>query len=336
MIIGITGLNCSGKDTVAELLMEKNFFHVSFSDILRDILRKQKKEVTRDNLIELGNHLRKKYSPSLLAKMALRQVKDGENYVFTSIRNYKELELLQEREDFLLVKVDAPLKVRFKRICERNTEQDPTTMEEFIAKEKEEQSEEEHKQQTHKILKAAKVTIMNDKNIDSLRAKIDKLVKDYLYKLQPKNPDWDEYFMKLAETASIRANCLSAQKGAVIVKDKRVISTGYNGSPKGVTHCNKGGCKRCTLRHLGKLKTGEYTEPCICCHAEENAIVQAALHGISTKDSVMYTTFTPCITCAKMIINAGIKEVIGKEIYADKEGLALLKRAGVKVRLFKK
>jgi dCMP deaminase len=335
MIIGVTGLNCAGKDTVAELLKEKNFYHISFSDILRNILKKRKKEITRENLIELGNELREKYSPSILAKIALRQMKQGENYVFSSIRNMGELELLQERDDFLLVNVTAPLNVRFERMKKRSTEQDPTTFEEFKRLEQNERSEDKHKQQLHKITAAAKVTIVNDKEIDALRKKVDKLVEDYLYKLQPKLPDWDHYFMRIAETVFIRSNCMSAKKGAVIVKDKRIISTGYNGSPRGVMHCDKGGCKRCTLRHLGKLKSGQYHEPCICCHSEENAIVQAALHGISTKDAVMYTTFTPCITCAKMIINAGIKEVIAKEPYADKEGFNLLKLAGVKVRMFK-
>ena len=120
---------------------------------------------------------------------------------------------------------------------------------------------------------------------------------------------------------------------ALIVKDKMIISTGYNGSPKGIKHCTEGGCKRCTLRHLGKMKSGVYQEPCICCHSEENAIVQAAYNGSSTKGAIMYTTFTPCTTCAKMIINSGIKEVVAKVKYPDEVGTKLLKDAGVVLRV---
>ena len=105
MIIGITGTYASGKDTVAEILEEMNFYHVSFSDLLRDELEKQKKPITRDTLIQFGNELRTKHGADILAQIALERLEDGENFVFTSIRNPKEVELLQKRKDFLLVAV---------------------------------------------------------------------------------------------------------------------------------------------------------------------------------------------------------------------------------------
>ena len=92
---------------------------------------------------------------------------------------------------------------------------------------------------------------------------------------------------------------------------------------------------RCTSRHLGNIKSGVYSEPCICAHAEENAIVQAAYTGMSTKGATMYTTFTPCVTCCKMIINAGIKRVVGKVKYPDDAGLQILKEAGIKFEIMK-
>jgi len=141
--------------------------------------------------------------------------------------------------------------------------------------------------------------------------------------------------MNIAQQVKMRASCLSAKKGAILVKDKMIISTGYNGTPKGMTHCLSGGCQRCTSRHLGKIKSGSYSEPCICVHSEENAIVQAAYNGISTKGAVMYSTFTPCTSCAKMIINAGITEVITKTIYPDDVGTKLLVDAKIKLRLLK-
>jgi len=142
-------------------------------------------------------------------------------------------------------------------------------------------------------------------------------------------PGWDEYFMNIAKAVRTRSNCTSAPKGAVIVKDKRIISTGYNGTPRNVKNCNEGGCKRCAERTI--KDSGQKLDECTCCHAEENAIVQAAFHGISTKGSTLYTTFTPCLTCAKMIINAGIERVVGGIDYPASIAKDILKKAGIKL-----
>ena len=148
-----------------------------------------------------------------------------------------------------------------------------------------------------------------------------------------KKPDWDEYFMKIAEVVRSRADCLRRQVGAVIVKDKRILTTGYNGTPMGVKNCTEGGCWRCLARHQGKLASGEKEESCICLHAEQNAIIQAAYLGVSTKDSTIYVTSNPCSTCAKMIINAGIKRVVCFKNHHDEEGIKLLEKANVEIKL---
>ncbi len=142
-------------------------------------------------------------------------------------------------------------------------------------------------------------------------------------------PGWDEYFMQIAQVVDLRSNCSRRQVAAVIVKDHRIISTGYNGTPRGIKNCNEGGCPRCS----SNAPSGTALEECLCCHGEENAIVQAAYHGISVKDSTLYTTFSPCLLCAKMIINAGIVEVVYHRRYSiDDVSMALLAEAGVKVR----
>lgn len=333
MIIGITGNYASGKDSAAEILQSMNFFHVSFSDLLRQELQQRQQEVSRDALIALGNELREKYGPDILARKALEQVNDGENYVFTSIRNPGEVKRLQERKDFLLVRVTAPGTVRLQRIVQRNRENDPRTLLELQSKEKQENSSDPHAQQLQTVAKMARVELRNDSTLEILQAKVQKLVQDWMFKLQDPRPDWDHYFMNIAEQVKMRCSCMSAKKGTIVVRDKMILSTGYNGTPKGVTHCTAGGCPRCTSRHLGKIKSGVYSEPCICCHSEENAIVQAAYNGTSTNGAMLYTTFTPCTTCAKMIINAGIKEVIAKVKYPDEVGTRLLKEAGVKLRV---
>ncbi len=149
-----------------------------------------------------------------------------------------------------------------------------------------------------------------------------------------KKPSWDEYFMKLAEVVRERADCTRRKVGAIIVKDKRIIATGYNGTPHNIKNCSEGGCKRCRQRDEGKISAIEYEESCVCIHAEQNAIIQAAYLGISTKEAIFYCTNLPCSTCAKMIINAGIKEVVFKEDFHDELAKKLLNEAGVIVRQF--
>ncbi len=333
MIIGITGNYASGKDAVAEMLQNMNFNHISLSDMIRIELNKKRRKVTRDNLIEMGNELRTKHGANILASMALERIEDGENYALTSIRNPEEVNLLKKRKDFILVHITTPDKIRIKRILERNRENDPKTLKELIKKEKLENSDNPNAQQLMRVAGMAKIVLTNDTSLEALEEKIKKVVADWIYKLQETRPNWDKYFMGIAEAVKMRCSCMSAKKGALIVKEKQIISTGYNGTPKKIKHCTAGGCARCTDRHLGKLESGNYSKPCICAHAEENAIVQAAHNGVSTKDAIMYTTFTPCNMCAKMIINAGIREVVAKVAYPDDVGTRLLKDAGVKLRV---
>ncbi len=142
-------------------------------------------------------------------------------------------------------------------------------------------------------------------------------------------PGWDKYFMDIALVAASRSNCSRRHVAAVLVRDRRIISTGYNGTPRGVRNCSDGGCPRCN----SDTPSGHGLGDCLCSHAEENSIVQAAYHGIAVKGSTLYTTFSPCLTCAKMIINAGIVEVVYHKRYSiDDVSTALLKEAGVVVR----
>lgn len=142
-------------------------------------------------------------------------------------------------------------------------------------------------------------------------------------------PKWDKYFMDIAQVVAARGNCSRRQVAAVIVKDRRIISTGYNGTPRGIKNCFEGGCPRCN----SDAPSGHDLGSCVCSHAEENAIVQAAYHGISVKDATLYTTFSPCLLCSKMIINSGIKEVVYHQEYtiAD-QAFELLHEAGIITR----
>lgn len=144
-----------------------------------------------------------------------------------------------------------------------------------------------------------------------------------------KRPDWDTYFMEIAKLVAMRSNCSRRQVASVIVKDGRIISTGYNGTPRGIKNCDEGGCPRCSSSAPSGTQLGE----CICSHGEENAIVQAAYHGIAIKDSTLYTTASPCLICAKMIINAGIREVVYLERYSiDETAKGILEEAKINIR----
>ncbi|MDI6888218.1 MAG: cytidine/deoxycytidylate deaminase family protein [Methanocellales archaeon] len=143
-------------------------------------------------------------------------------------------------------------------------------------------------------------------------------------------PTVDEYFMEIASVVAKRSTCLRNQVGAVIVRDKRILATGYNGAPRGLAHCLDIGC----IRELNEIPSGERHELCRAVHAEQNAILQAAIHGVSTEDATIYCTHQPCILCAKMMINAGIKKVVFANQYPDTEALEFLKQAHVDVVRF--
>lgn len=138
-------------------------------------------------------------------------------------------------------------------------------------------------------------------------------------------PDWDSYFMAITVLVSKRSTCTRRSVGAVIVKDKRILSTGYNGAPSGIEHCSEIGC----LREKLNVPSGEKHELCRGIHAEQNAIIQAAFHGVSIKGATLYCTNQPCSICAKMIINAGIKNIFYQEGYADSMSRQMLKDADV-------
>lgn len=148
-------------------------------------------------------------------------------------------------------------------------------------------------------------------------------------KIADPRPDWDHYFMEIAKVVATRSNCSRRHVAAVIVQSNHIISTGYNGTPRGVTNCFAGGCPRCA----GTVKSGQGLDECLCVHAEQNAICQAAYYGHATAGSTIYVTISPCLTCAKLIINAGIKEVVYGGDYPNQEVVKkLFKEAGVKCR----
>ena len=143
-------------------------------------------------------------------------------------------------------------------------------------------------------------------------------------------PSWDQYFMEITRVVSTRSTCLRRQVGAVIVKEKRMLTSGYNGAPQGLVHCLEAGC----LREKLGIASGERHELCRGLHAEQNAIVQAALHGVGIAGSTLYCTHQPCSGCTKMIINAGIRRIVYEYLYPDELARQLLEEAGIDCECF--
>ncbi len=143
-----------------------------------------------------------------------------------------------------------------------------------------------------------------------------------------RRPSFDEYFMQIARLVATRSTCTRRHVGAVIVKDNHILSTGYNGPPKGAKHCEETGC----IREELNIPRGERHELCRGLHAEQNAIIQAAVFGVSIKGGTIYTTNFPCSVCAKMIVNAELKEVVFMEDYPDELSKNILKESNIKVR----
>ncbi len=146
-----------------------------------------------------------------------------------------------------------------------------------------------------------------------------------------KRPTWDEYFMQICHLVAQRSTCLRRQVGALIVRDKHILTTGYNGTPSGLAHCSEIGC----IRQEQNIPSGTRHELCRGVHAEQNAIIQAAVHGINIQNSILYCTHSPCILCTKMLINAKIERIVVAELYPDELGLEMLEQANIKIELLK-
>lgn len=328
MIIGLTGTNGSGKTVSAAHLQKKGFEFHSLSDEIRESLARLELEPNRENLIAHGNRLRAEYGPAVLAERIKRKLRPDRHYVIDSIRSPYEVEALRETGAFQLLHLDAPRDVRFERVCARGGARTPASFEEFVEQEEREmESDDPSHQQLRATWQKADETITNGGTVDELAANINRIASAWL--MQVKRPGWDEYFMQIAKIAALRSNCMKRKVAAVIVKDRRIISTGYNGTPRGVKNCNEGGCPRCN----SFADSGTALGDCLCSHAEENAIVQAAYHGISVRGSMLYTTFSPCLICTKIIINAGIAEVVFNLDYPLNDvAQNLLLEAGVTAR----
>lgn len=315
MIIGLTGTNASGKSTVVKYLVSKNFEHYSLSDILRDELSKRNIEPSRENLINIGNELRKNFGSSILADRVKMKLSKS-NAVIDSIRNPGEVKSLKQLPAFYLIAIDAPAELRFLRATSRKRVENADNLDEFIGMENREKSLDINHQNITECIRMADFTLQNDNGLESLYRSIDQIIN----KLEGgMRPTWDEYFLKMAFLVAERSTCLRHHVGAIIIQDRHVLTTGYNGAARKLDDCSKLGC----LRNQLKIPSGERHEICRAIHAEQNAIIQAGVHGVNIEGGTIYCTHSPCIICAKMIVNAGIRRVVTCGDYPDDYNLVM-------------
>ncbi len=328
MIFGLTGRNAAGKGEAAEFLKTKGFYYFSLSDVVREEASRQGLELTREHLIQTGRRLRAEHGTGFLAEKILERLEPDKNYVVDSFRHPDEVAVFRGRPEFRLIAIQASPELRFERIRSRRRENDPTSLSEFQELEEREARRRTDAGQDLDATEAlADFRVVNDTTLAALHEQLSRLAQGLMAHLH--RPSWDEYFMKIAQVAALRSNCVKRKVAAVIVRDKRVISTGYNGTPRGTRNCYEGGCPRCN----SLADSGTRLDECLCSHGEENAITQAAYHGVSVKDATLYSTFAPCLQCTKMIINAGIREVVYNQAYPlNDASFNLFREAGVVCR----
>lgn len=300
MIIAMTGLKGSGKTTIARYIEKKGFARV-----------------TPPNMVANNDSFFKKLAPDM-------------NYVVDPVTGLEQLEIIKRQDDMVVVRVEAPAELRLERLMDqrKQTETKEYSYDEVLEFEKTILDDEEGvKQRLLQLAKTTNIIIRNDNNLEMLYKKVDQMMADLGKKFTFKKPSDDNFFMEIARLVAKKARCVKRKAGAVIVKNKRILVMGFDDTPRHVLHCDENGCPACNDTNISSL------HPCLCSHAEENAIIQAAYHGISTQDATLYTTETPCLACTKMIINAGVKEIIFNQEYPLAEmAYALLQQAEISVK----
>ncbi|KAI2640240.1 cytidine deaminase-like protein [Xylaria nigripes] len=358
MLIGLCGAKCAGKSTVAQYLIEHHGFKKLHIENSLSEQGKDEKSGTESNSIPTtstdakenptgadgqaaGNSALRpknvKSSPPVFANAGdlLDFVTKHwrSRWVTTDIHSEAILDTLSRRPFFILISVDAPVMVRWRRYQARQKRlphpaQGGASLEDFVA-----QSDTQlydSKTGALPIMSQSAIRLLNTS--DSLAHLYATLGKLDLTNGDRLRPGWDSYFMALASLAARRCNCMKRAVGCVLVdKKQRVISTGYNGTPRNLTNCMEGGCPRC---NSGTFSSGASLATCLCLHAEENALLEAGRERIRD-GSILYCNTCPCLTCSIKIVQVGISEVVYSQGYSmDGETARVFKSAGVKLRQF--
>lgn len=346
MLIGISGTLSSGKTEIARYLTFQGFKLIKYTpldnnkladgDVILDgdngKINKAKWEEVNLSAEELSSRSSIPFTIEVFKEFHdLEEMLNfvtlnwRENYVISHIESIEMLSILQKRPFFLHVCIDAPILLRFKRFSiKKNNEQ--LTLSEFM--EKNDTLLFSSINPLIEINNQAQVKIINtSSSIKNLYIKLSEL---NLLNQTRLRPSWDSYFMRLADLAALRSNCMKRRVGCVIARENRVIATGYNGTPRHLTNCNEGGCARCNKGE----GSGAGLSTCLCLHAEENALLESGRDRIR-EDSVLYCNTCPCLTCSIKIVQSGIKEVVYAQSYSmDALSHKVMSEAGINLRQF--
>ncbi|GAV26709.1 hypothetical protein PMKS-000164 [Pichia membranifaciens] len=312
MLIGLASTPGSGIEEVVGVLCKKQKFKLLGIDAQAeelDLLDRPDKRTFADST-ELLNYVTTNWRDDML---------------IPNVSDLPNLDLFLKRPFFLLVTVDASLMVKFQRYKLKHQN---ITLEKFCS------IADDHILSVNsrhcKIQDQAQIRLINNSmDFDSLCHSITQINLTDPERLRP---EWDSYFMHFADLAAMRSNCMKRRVGCVIVKNKRVVATGYNGTPRGFTNCNEGGCYRCN--HPCVENSGVGLSTCLCLHAEENALLEAGRARVEG-ESILYCNTCPCLTCSIKIVQMGITEVIYSQSYSmDAFSEKVFKQSGVKFRQF--
>ncbi|OWB72711.1 hypothetical protein B5S31_g2431 [[Candida] boidinii] len=307
MLVGISGSLCSGKTEVVSFLIKKHGFKVIGVKEGNIIDENVILDHEFDNNADLIDFVTKNWL---------------NNYVIRDISTLNILDSVSKRPFFLHIVIDSPALVRYQRYLSKHNE--GTILEKFIEMSDLKKYSTEFQIQNNISQNEIKI-INNEKTIDGFYKLLESINITDETRLRP---TWDSYFMRLADLAALRSNCMKRRVGCVIVRSNRVIATGYNGTPRNFKNCNQGGCSRCNSGVSSSLHT------CLCLHAEENALLESGRDRIGS-GSILYCNTCPCLTCSIKIIQCGIEEVVYSQSYnMDELSSQVFKQAGVKLRQF--
>ncbi len=304
-LIAVVGLTGSGKSEVGTLLEQQGFSKVRFGDVTMEVLRQKGLVVNEENERYVREDLRRQYGMAAYATLNTAKIRSALNadkdVVVDGLYSWEEYKVLkQEFPELVVLSVHASPQTRYQRLAARKER--PLTEEEARSRDV---SEIENIQKGGPISMSEHV-LVNEGSLDELRRAVKKFLGVH------ERHDWDDYFMNIAREVANRGTCDRGRSGAVIVKNKRILTTGYVGSPVGLPHCDE----------VGHLMTevqngdGNKSQHCIrTTHAEQNALIQAARFGIPVEGSTLYCKLEPCHVCAKMIINAGMRRVVCEKRY---------------------
>ena len=314
MLIAISGTLSAGKTEVARYLTFQGFQLISV------------KRPNSPNLSALHSELESFEYDDFDTLLEDVTGKWQTNFVISHIDDTDMLHKLQKRPFFLHISIDAPIIMRYQRYCLKNKDTTDSS-EKFI--EKSDELLFNPQNPLIEINNQAHIKVINTStSIKNLYIKLSELD---LLNPERLRPTWDAYFMRLADLAALRSNCMKRRVGCVIVKDNRVVATGYNGTPRNLTNCNEGGCPRCNQGH----GSGAALSTCLCLHAEENALLEAGRERTSGDLSILYCNTCPCLTCSIKIVQSGIRQVVYAQSYSmDEHSRRVLSEARIVLRQY--